>query len=419
MGRIWFFCIALTWAVWPVSVSAQQVQRIAAIVNDDVISIYDLTSRMQLVIMSARLENSPQVRRRIARQVLRTLIDERLKLQEAKKRKLKVSKRDIRAALSEIESQNRLQKGQLEAFLVARGVPMKTLIDRVRADEAWRKVIRLRLGRRVSVSTEEVQEFIDRLKSRQGETQYRISEIQLPVGSSSDAAQIRGAAQRLVEQIRGGAPFAAVARQFSQSASSAVGGDLGWQHESELEDSLKPIVPNLANGQVTNPIRTNDGFRIIALTGKRKTAGGDPANAKVRLAQLFLPVSQPGSSKELEGKAELARSYKSQLSNCDDVSRIAKSVGSPRPASLGRFAISDLSPSIRKVVQTLDPGSPSDPIKSRDGVMVLMVCDREAVKSKLPNADQVRRLLINRRLQMLSRRHMRDIRLSSVVDVRV
>lgn len=419
MRRLFVILVALTGFAWPAIGSAQQVQRIVAIVNDEVITALDLEARVRLVIFSARLQDNAQVRRRIATQVLRTLVDERLQMQEAKRRNVSVSKRDLNRAIGSIEKQNKIPQGQLDAFLASRGIPVRTLQDQIRANVAWSKLLRRRIGPRISVSPDEVEEFIDRLKSRQGQPEYRIAEILLTVESAQELAQVRQSAQRLVEQIRGGAPFRAVARQFSRSATAAVGGDLGWLHESELEDDLKPIVPNMSRGQVSNPIRIVSGFRIIALLGKRRVAAAGPEETTVDLQQIFIRTSASDSPEDVESKLGVAGKLNESIGSCADVAETAKRVGSTRPPSLGKFALADLSPAIRSAVADLKTGQTSKPVRLPDGILVLVVCDRTEPSSQIPEPEEVQRMLRGRRVALMSRRYMRDIRLAAVVDLRV
>ena len=419
MKRLFLILVALTCFAWPLTGSAQQIQRIAAIVNDEVISVFDLEARIRLVIFSARLQDTTQVRQRIAGQVLRTLVDERLQLQEAKRRNVTVTKSDLARAMGSLEDQNRIPRGQLDAFLASRGIPFQTLQEQIRANVAWSKLLRRRISPTISVSADEVEEFIERLKSRQGQAEYRVAEILLTVESARETAQVRQAAQRLVEQIRGGAPFRAVARQFSRSATAAVGGDLGWLHESELEDDLKPFVPNMARGQVSNPIQTVSGFRIISLLGKRRVAAAGADEVTLDLRQVFINTPKSDAPETVQSKMAMAGKLGESINSCADVAGVAKQVGSTRPTNLGKLAIADLSPNIRTAVADLKTGQTSKPVRLRDGILVLVVCDRTEPSSRIPEPSEVQRLLRSRRAALLSRRYMRDIRLAAVVDLRV
>ena len=412
------FSAAMTVAT---TAKSQSVQRIAAIVNDELITAYDLESRIRLVIFSTRLPNTVDTRRRISSQVLRTLIDERLQMQEAKRRNISVSRRDLQRAKETIEKQNRLPKGGLEQVMKQNGIPLESINEQLRTGIAWSKLIGRRLRPRITIGEDEIDESLERIRSRQGQAEYRLSEILLTVDSPDQEANIRRTAERITDQVKKGARFNAIARQFSQSATAAVGGDLGWQHGSELDDTLRQVVGKMGKGSMTSPIKTVAGYRILLLRDVRKIAQSEAKPITLDLRQIFLPLPRQSAPSDIEAQIDLAKIVRDTASSCSDFSTLAKEVGSPRPPSLGKFALKDLSPAIRQVVKDIPAGKISDPLKMPDGVMVLMVCNRDGGTSviKLPKRDEIADRLMNERMSLGARRYMRDIRLSAVIDVRV
>ena len=412
------FSAAMTVAT---TAKSQSVQRIAAIVNDELITAYDLESRIRLVIFSTRLPNTVDTRRRISSQVLRTLIDERLQMQEAKRRNISVSRRDLQRAKETIEKQNRLPKGGLEQVMKQSGIPLESINEQLRTGIAWSKLIGRRLRPRITIGEDEIDESLERIRFRQGQAEYRLSEILLTVDSPDQEANIRRTAERITDQVKKGARFNAIARQFSQSATAAVGGDLGWQHESELDDTLRQVVGKMGKGSMTSPIKTVAGYRILLLRDVRKIAQSEAKPITLDLRQIFLPLPRQSAPSDIEAQIDLAKIVRDTASSCSDFSTLAKEVGSPRPPSLGKFALKDLSPAIRQVVKDIPAGKISDPLKMPDGVMVLMVCNRDGGTSviKLPKRDEIADRLMNERMSLGARRYMRDIRLSAVIDVRV
>ena len=412
------FLIVLT---LPDTAQAQSVQRIAAIVNDELITAYDLESRMKLVILSTRLPNTVEVRRRIGGQVLRTLIDERLQMQEAKRRNISVSQRDLRRAKATIEKQNKLPKDGLEQMLRQNAVPLSAMEEQLRAGIAWSKLVGRRLRPRITIGEDEIDEELDRIKSRQGQTEYRLAEILLAFDGPEEEDNVRRTAERIRNQIQNGANFAAIARQFSQSATAAVGGDLGWIHEAELDGSLKEIVPGLRRGALSQPIKTVTGYRLLTLRGSRKIAETVGTPETVDLRQIFLPFPKAAAPDDIEAQIDLAKTVRDTATGCQDFDLLAKEIQSPRPPNLGRFALKDLSPAIRAVVRDVPAGKISDPVKMPGGVLVLMVCNREGGKGeiKLPERDTIADKLMQERLALMARRYLRDIRLSAVIDIRV
>jgi peptidyl-prolyl cis-trans isomerase SurA len=400
---------------------AQTVQRIAAIVNDEVISAYDLQTRMKLVLFSTRLADTPEVRQRIAPQVLRTLIDERLQLQEAEKRNISVTEQDIAKAFELIEQDNKLPKGKLEGLLAENGVTRDTMVSQIRANVAWSKLLGRRIRPRINIGDDEVDETLARIRSRQGQTEYRLGEIVLPVDSPDDETNVQRTAERIADQVTQGARFEAIARQFSQSPTAAVGGDLGWVHEAELEPALREAISKMSVGAITAPIKTVTGYRLILLQAERKIAHGAATEVSVDLQQVYLPLPPQPATADIEAQTDLAKTLQSSASGCQDFRKLAAEVGSPNPPELGKFKLTNLSSQIRAAVQELPVGKVSDPVKMPEGILLLMVCSREGGKTeaKLPERDEIADQLFQERMSLMSRRYLRDIRLSAVVDIRI
>lgn len=415
MTRVRAAALAAALIAAPVAALAQGVQSIAAIVNDDVISMFDLKSRIDLVVASGRLPDNVEMRQRIAPQVLRSLIDERLQLQEAKRRNITVTKSEIDLALGDIERDNGLPKGGLKQLLREWGVHEDSLAEQLRANIAWQKLIRRQYRPTVNITSEEVDEALARIKASQGKEEVLLAEIVLSVDSVEEETTVRENAQRLVEQLHAGGAFDALARQFSQGATAAVGGDLGWVRPDEMDPALGAAVAQLRPGQVSDPVRTLAGFHIVGLRDRRLALTADPSRVRVSIDQIFLPASTGDAAARLDQAKKLRETVK----GCADMAAAAKEVRSTRPAHLGTFQLKDLSAEMRQTVLALKVGELSEPVRLPDGLMLLMVCERDDPAPALPSREQVENGLLVQRLNMLSRRHLRDLRLASIVDVRV
>jgi peptidyl-prolyl cis-trans isomerase SurA len=399
--------------------AAQRVQRIAAIVNDEVVSVYDLESRMHLIIASSGLQPTEQLRERLTRQVLRGLVDERLRLQEAKRRNVPVTSSNLERAVTLIEEQNRLSKGGLDEFMKKNGIPRDTMMDQLRAQIAWSKLVNRQLRPRITIGDDEIDETLARIKERQGELEYRISEILLTVDRPEQDAEIRRTAGRLVDELRKGARFAAVAQQFSQAASASTGGDLGWIQAGALGEELAKRVPAMKEGEIVGPFATPGGIQVIRLDGKRRAHEASEDDVSVTLNQIMLPLPRDASPEMLEAQTDLARTISATVSGCADMARAAREANIPGSPELGKLRLRDLSPTIRSAIQGLAVDKPSEPVKTPAGIAVLMVCDREEPENTLPKREEIETRLLETRLGMMARRYMRDLRNAAVVDLRV
>ncbi len=400
-------------------VRAQEVERIAAVVNDDAISVFDLVQRIKLVIFSSGLPNTPEVMRKIGPQVLRTLIDEKLRLQEAKHRKITVSAAELKAALTQIERSNRIPPGTLKSYLRARGIDPDTVIEQIRAQIAWSKLVARRRKSELKVSEDEVDAEIKRIEASRGSVEYRISEIFLPVESKDREARVLTDATQLVEQLRAGADFAAFARQFSTGATAEAGGDLGWVSKDQLAERVAQAVATLKPGEISDPILSNGGYEILRLADRRRSMGGNPDDAKLTLRQVLFTLPEVAADGVVRETIARAEKIRATIRDCRDMSRAEAKIDPNGPGDIGTVRLGDLPAPMRKMVRALPVGQVSEPLRTRRGVHLLMVCDRQKAGSGPPNRAAVRRQLENRRFDLVSRRYLRDIRRNAFVDVRI
>jgi len=398
---------------------AQGVLRVAAIVNDDVISVYDLERRMQFVMRSARMEDTMENRRRLANQVLRSLVDERLQMQEATKSNITASEQDLQRAFAFVEQQNGVPPGRLDDFLNSEGIDRETLAAQLRTEIVWNKLLVARVRAASEVSDEEIDEALRQIQKSMGKTENLVSEIFLPVDSPDQEEEVRRTASRLIEQVRGGAAFNAVARQFSRGATAAQGGDVGWVIPGQLADEVDRAAQELPIGQVSEPIRTVGGYYLVLVRERRQGLAAPTGGEVLELKQILLAMTPTAPPAEVERNQGLARTILQGVQGCDKVEAAGKQYGAPDAGSLGKLRAQDLPENFRQVVTGAPIGKFVGPARTNAGLHLLMVCSRaEAKADGLPSREQVADRLMQRRLSMFSRRYLRDLRRTAVVETR-
>ena len=400
----------------PVPASAQaEGQKIVAVVNDEVISALDVSNRTLLTLVSSGLPNTADVRKRVEPQVLRALIDERLQIQEATRLSIAVSAEDVEQAIGKIEQNNRMRKGQLLQTLGQAGVTRLALEQQLRALIGWQKLVQRRLRAQVTIGEDEVQEVIDRLKSKQGAPEFLLSELFLALDNPDQDEEVKQTGLGLIQQMQRGTPFPALAQQFSQSASAATGGDIGWVQEGQLEEALETAVKGLRPGEVTPPIRTPGGYYIYGLRSRRTIAGSSPDDAVVTLTQLILPAR---NEPEARNSMQLATTVREAVNGCEELAKTARELRVPPPPEAQRLRIGDINPSVRDKVRALKSGEAGEPVRTGNAIVVLMACTREDAPSGLPSAEDIQENLTRQRLDLLARRYLRDLRRQAYVDIR-
>jgi peptidyl-prolyl cis-trans isomerase SurA len=394
--------------------------RIAAVVNDEVISVADVRSRMKMVLLSSNLPDTPEIRQRIAAQVLRTVVDEKLQMQEAKRQNITATEDEVNKAIAQLAKQNNMQPDQLEQVLKANGIERSALVDQLTASIVWAKLVRRLVSQTNMVSDEEIDYALKRAKETSNEPQSRVAEIFLAVDNPQQEEDVRRLAERLIEQMRQGARFSAVAQQFSQSATAAVGGDIGWVRPEQLSPELGKAIAQMRPGELSAPIRTPAGYYLLLVLDRRSGRSGGAEDSLVHLVQIVFPLpTQPTDAMRRAAITE-AQNAKAAAKDCAELLKIGKERGSPQLSSEGRIRIDQIAPAMRNLVLGLEPGQASQPIVQKNGVGVIMMCDKPAPNTAtVPTRDEIAETLMRQRLDTLARRYMRDLRRTAFVDVRV
>ena len=416
MIRALVVCFALLAAA--LSVHAQET-RIAAVVNDDVISMGDLEARIRLVLVSSQLSDTPQVRQRVGPQVLRSLIDEKLEMQEAKRYNVAVSDDEIQKAIGRLEQQNNMPKGGLQKYLEAHGIPLSSLTDQITASIAWNRLVDNRLSQNVTVSDEEINDALARIKSNIGKPESRVEEIFLAVDNPSQEEQVRQLADRLTEQIRAGANFSSVAQQFSQSPTAAVGGDLGWLQPGEPAGELGQVAERLQPGELSPPIRTSGGYYILYLRERRTVGQASAADTVVTLYRVVFPLPPNAPEAERQKALTAAQQITVSAKSCGEMAKLGQDRAPQSSGELKDLRLGNLPSEMQTVVRGLKIAEASKPLVLKDGVGVFMMCDRKEPAPPVPTRDQVADRLTRQRLDSLARRYLHELRRVAYVDRRV
>jgi len=400
--------------------AAQQlVERIAAVVNDDVISTSDIEARLRLDLLASGLEPSPQNQQRLIPGVLRTLVNERLQLQEAERFNVAISNEDLAQALENIAGQNGLSAAGMRTLLSQNSIPVSTLEDRLRSSIAWQRLTQRRFGPGIEIGNEEVEEVIERYRSNQGLPEYLLAEIYLSVDSPQEEGQVRQLSQQLADQIREGAPFPRVARQFSESGGAANGGDVGWVVQGQLDPALDSVLAQMQPGQVSPPIRTPTGYHILFMRDRRRVAEADADDVIATLYRLALALSQDAPSADVQRAMEVAEEASRTIRSCEALAARAEELGTGDLVEAGRGPIGALPPPILAEVAGLPDGVPTRPIRLPDGIVLFMLCDRDLTGAGLPSREDIVDSLAGERLNMMRRRYLRDLRNAAYIELRV
>ena len=404
----------------PAALSPDSVH-IDAVVNGQVVTNQDVDDRVRLFALSTGLPLSPDILARLKPQILQQLIDERLRMQAVLRRTIVVPDKDIATAISQIEQRNGMPPGALRAKLAADGVSLRTLIDQIRTQIGWTRVLREQLGERVQVSAAEIaaQQKLDTALA--GQPEYRVGEIFIPVDDPATSADAARFAETVIAELRKGAPFGVVAAEFSQTQNALQGGELGWVQANQLDPAVAQLVQQMPVGAISNPVPVPGGFEIVTVQAKR-TAGRDMATI-VSMRQVFLPFTTPlnpqAPTDQQQQVLQKARAISASVHSCSQMAQVAAQNHSPRPPNPGDINLADVNPpTFRDMLAKLPFDKASQPLVAVNGIEVVIVCSRGQQNLAKLTDTQMRDQILGRRVELLSRQLQGDLREQATVEVR-
>lgn len=400
--------------------TAQDVQNIAAIVNDEIISAYDLDQRISLTMLMSNFPNTKEARQQLAKPTLTKLIDDRLKLQEAKLYNLTVSDEEVTAALDNFEKSNKLPTGELDRLLDKNDVDLTTVIEQFRVQLAWNKVIQRRIIPRITISEEEVIAVQEKLKANKGKSEYFLSEIYLPLERDTDESQLRNSAQNLVDQIRKGASFGRAAAQFSEGSTASAGGAIGWVLIDDVEPEISEVLVNLPENQVSDPIRTSLGYFIIVVQKIRTVMEDNPDNVVFDITQIVVPANSEGELAGPKSQKALADSLSNFIDDCNYLPNLLTEISGTDSGSgkLGKMRLGDLPDTIKEILRDMQPGQASAPYEDDGVYRIFVVCDRLDPQMLSGSEDQIRQDILVRRAENRARGYLQDMHNAATIETR-
>ncbi|BCU05847.1 peptidylprolyl isomerase [Allochromatium tepidum] len=417
--------LALALGMGPAPVSAQALDAIVAVVNDDVVVQSELEREIALVI--------PQLNQRgtavpppeqLRKQVLDRLILKHLQQQRAKELGLKVDEATLEEALQGIAGRNGLSLDELKATLEAGGIRFEDFREDTRSQILSSRLQNQEVVRKIQVSEPEVDRFLAREAGRLIEReQVRLQHILIALPDNPTPEQVKRAedkAKRLVERLRGGADFAEVAARESDGRNALEGGDLGWFEMGAVPSLVSDLAYTLAEGEISEPLRSPSGFHIIRMREIKAATPEDVTQTRARhiLIRTNEIVSDADARQRLlqlreriiggEDFATLARA------NSDDTGSALKG------GELGWVDPGNTVPEFEEQMNALAVGATSEPFKSPFGWHILQVEER---RRQSANEDilrlKAREALQRRKAEEATEEWLRQLRDEAYVEIRL
>jgi peptidyl-prolyl cis-trans isomerase SurA len=393
--------------------------KIAAIVNDKVISILDLNKRLHLITVLSPAQIKGKIDKQLARQILNQLIDEELEKQEIERLKIKIGENELSNAKRLMEQRFKLKLNTLDEFIKERKIDKNDVISQIKTSLGWTKVIQRKYNNYLKIADEEIDEVINKLIENIGKTQYRISEIFLPIDEENNESDTRHLISKLYESIKADGNFRKIARDFSATASAANSGQAGWVVKGQLLRELDVPMRKLKKGAITPPIQTVSGFHIIKLEDKRVFEKFNTMSIKVNLIQTLIPILQTDNYKNYSQQVRQINRDIASVNTCEEMIKLSKTNKSFLTNSLGNFFVQELSPYLKSIAISSKLGVPNKPQKLKDQISIITVCRRTQPKSNIPTRISVERKLQGKKIETMARKYLRDLRRNAFLENRL
>lgn len=400
--------------------SLSEESKIIAIINGELLTERDVNNREKLFELTAGLHLSPEVMKNIRPQLIKQLVNERLRTQEMLRRHINIAPEQIADAIADIEKRNNMPPNALRDRLSADGVSLNTLIDQIRLQLGWGQVIQQQLGEQSHITAQEVVQRQNALKREVGQTEFLVNEIFVPVENARHPEQELKFTETIIQQLRNGAPFPIVAAQFSQSQSALQGGSLGWVQEDNLDPEVVNVAKKMPIGAISNPIQVAGGY-IIATIGGRRTIGNEMGTL-VNIRQVYLPFSSKldphNPTQQQVATLNQANKLRTTLHNCADVESANQKTGSGRPSDPGIIQLERLNPEMAGLLKGLQIGQLSKPLVSTEGISLIMICSQEKKNLADISASEIANQLLNQRVEQTAQQLERDLHRQAIIQWR-
>lgn len=398
--------------------------RVIAIVDDDIVMQSELDQRIEAISARLRKQNTllppPDV---MEKRVLEQLILESIQMQIAERAGIRISDTQLNQTLNNIAQSNGMTLEQFQAQLESEGETYASAREQIRREMIITRVQQREVDRRVRVTEQEISNFLDSSEAReQSGVEYYLGHILIAVPEDASPEQEQEAQERadqVYQELKQGADFKQMAVARSDGRQALNGGVIGWRKESELPSIAADILPDLAPGQPSQPIRSSSGFHIITALQKRGGAEQWVDQRKVR----HILIAPNAIRSDAEAKDIIDKLYE-RVINGDDFGELARS-NSDDPVSaidggdLSWVSPGQMVPEFETVMLQTEVGETSKPFKSSFGWHILQVQDtRRQNIGAMVQTNQARQLIYRRKFEDELALWLQEIKAETFIDIK-
>ncbi|MBV9891077.1 MAG: peptidylprolyl isomerase [Rhizobacter sp.] len=417
--------VAAAIAMPAVHALAQRADYIVAVVNQELVTASEVQQRLARIREEAVRNRTPlPPAPALRKQVVDTLIDERVLVTNARESGARVDDPELDRAVANVAQQNQMTMPQLRERLRQEGISYAKFRESIRDQILVERVREREVGSRIRISDAEIDDLIEKRRKAAGiGTEINVAQILVSVpDGASDAviAERRARAESALKRVQGGEDFAAVARDVSEDANRAQGGEIGLRVTDRLPELFLRAVERLKPGEVApDVLQSGAGFHVVKLLQRKDSSSFTIDQARVRHILL-----RPSPELSPEAAARRLLQFKSDIEagrkTFEQLARENSEDGSAaQGGDLGWTSPGSFVPEFEEAIAKLPVGGLSDPVTTRFGLHLVQVVDRRQIT--LDNRqvrEQARNILREQKFEEAFAEWLRDLRGRSYIEYR-
>lgn len=414
----------LFWLMSSCSIAAQTLDKVVAVINNNVITQHELDTQAELMRKQLAAKNRPIPEEAVLRkQVLQHLIDTDLQLQLAKSNGITVDATELDAAVAKIAEDNKLNVTQLREAVVHEGMTWEGYRENLQKEILISRLQQRIVGHEITITPQQVNDYIKHeLANDKSKVIFHVQNIVIPLPEAPNARQITRAklkAQQLLAKLKKGEDFNLIVVAESSDEHALEGGDLGDRHLAELPAVFSQYVQNMQVGEVVGPIRTGNGFQLLKLIGMNQN---EEQHRVIKSHVRHILLKQDVNMTNAEALKQVNNIYE-QLKSGKDFATMAKlyslDAGSAtKGGDLGWVVAEELVKPFADAMATLSLNTVSKPVKTPYGWHLIEVLERKEIDdSEAFKRQQVRAFLQQRKFNETVQNWKQTMRAQSYVSV--
>jgi len=394
---------------------------VVASVDNMAITSYELEQRSLLALLGTGMPATDESVRRIKPVIIRSLADELHHQKEASRNGIIVSEPDLEKAVDNIIQKNGSTPEIFKAKLASNGISFETLRSQIRSQLLWNRIMAARIRPQISVSEDEIYNFVEVSEKATTQTEFQISEILLRVDTPESENQVANMASKIKADVASGAAsFESLKREISARGAIDAEGEK-WITSDLMDAEVAQAMQSAEIGMIAGPIRTSDGYHIVKLINKREQTFDPGDHITLDIRQIIYPLPKKEDAEGVDNIAESLREATEKTSGyatCDEFAEAALQINTPAEVNLGKIKYADIMEPIKSRIQRLKANDKTTPFRTKYGIHVLMVCGRDLNLSEETVSD-IKQSIFNRKLELESRKYMRNLRRNSLVEIKI